>query len=61
MQEYKFDKVGAFGKDQSDAAQRLIHAQELTKLFTARELSRLVEVAKKEPMKVSIAKKALGL
>lgn len=61
MAEFKFDKVGAHGDNQSDAAERLQHALNLTKLFKARELKRLVEVAQNQPLKVAIAKKALGL
>lgn len=61
MAEFKFDKVGANGENQSDAAERLKHALNLTKLFTAKELKRLAEAAKNEPVKVAFAKKALGL
>lgn len=61
MAEFKFDKVGAHGNDQGDAAERLKQAIKLTKLFTARELRRLVEVAENEPVKIAFAKKAIGL
>ena len=59
--EFKFDKVGVHGNDQADAAERLKQAIKMTKLFTARELKRLVEVTEKEPMKIAFAKKAIGL
>jgi hypothetical protein len=58
---HKYNDVPVHGASQSEATEKLRYALVLTKHFSAKELKRLAEVAEREPGKVAIAKKALGL
>jgi hypothetical protein len=58
---HKFNEVPVPAMNQTEAAQKLRYALVLTKHFSASELKRLAEVVEHEPMKVTFAKKALGL
>lgn len=61
MATHKFNDVPVESGTQAEAAEKLRYALVLTKHFKAHELKRLAQVAEHEPLKVAIAKKALGL
>lgn len=61
MQTFKFNDVPLQATTQAEAAEKLRYALVLTRNFKPHELRRLAEVVEKDPLKVAIAKKALGL
>lgn len=61
MAKFKFNDVPVEASAQGEAAEKLRYAIVLTRHFAPHELRKLAEVVEKEPAKVAMAKKALGL
>jgi hypothetical protein len=61
MKTFKFNDVPLPATTQTEAAEKLRYALVLARSFQPHELRRLAEVVEKDPLKVALAKKALGL
>ncbi len=60
MNKYNFD-VSIEAQTQGEAEVKLAAASVLMKKLKAREIAKLADVVKNDPVKTTIAKKALGL
>lgn len=60
MNKYSFE-VSIEAQTQSEAEVKLSAASVLMQKLKAREIAKLADVVKNDPMKTSLAKKALGL
>ena len=60
MNKYNFD-VSIEAQTQGEAEVKLLAASVLMKKLKAREIAKLADVVKNDPVKTTIAKKALGL
>lgn len=60
MNKYSFE-VSIEAKTKGEAEVKLFAASVLMQKLTAREIAKLADVVKNDPMKTSLAKKALGL
>lgn len=60
MNKYSFD-VTIEAQTQSEAEVKLLAASTLMQKLKAREIAKLADVVKNDPVKTALAKKALGL
>ena len=60
MNKYSFE-VSIEAQKQGEAEVKLLAASVLMQKLKAREIAKLADVVKNDPMKTSLAKKALGL
>ena len=60
MNKYSFE-VSIEAQPQGEAEVKLLAASVLMQKLKAREIAKLADVVKNDPMKTSLAKKALGL
>lgn len=60
MKPFEFE-ISVKAESQQEAAEKISAAAVLMEKLTTRELKKLAEVVKNDPVKIAIAKKALGL